>query len=95
MAAVTLADLKAHLNLTTDQDDQLLTGKLEAASVWVAAYTGADPGLDATPAAINEAILQIAAGLYENRESSLVGATAQQLPFSALDLLAPYRAFSF
>ncbi|MGY4351555.1 hypothetical protein ACVWXM_008048 [Bradyrhizobium sp. GM7.3] len=95
MAAVTLADLKAHLNLTTDQDDQLLTGKLDAASAWVGAYTASDPSLDTTPAPMNEAILQIAAGLYENRESTLVGVTAQQLPFGTLDLLAPYRAFSF
>ena len=32
------------------QDDQLLTGKLEAASAWVGAYTASDPGLDSTPA---------------------------------------------
>lgn len=95
MAAVTMADLKAHLNLTTDQDDQLLTGKLEAASAWVGAYTASDPGLDTTPAPINEAILQLAAHLYENREASLVGVTASALPFGFLDLLAPYRAFSF
>ncbi|OAF13928.1 head-tail connector protein [Bradyrhizobium neotropicale] len=95
MAAVTLADLKAHLNLTTDQDDQLLTGKLEAARAWVGAYTASDPSLDTTPAAINEAILQLAAHLYENREASLVGVTASALPFGFLDLLAPYRAFSF
>lgn len=95
MAAVTLADLKAHLNLTTDQDDQLLTGKLEAASAWVGAYTASDPSLDSTPAPMNEAILQLAAHLYENREASLVGVTASALPFGFLDLLAHYRAFAF
>lgn len=95
MPAVTLTDLKLHLNLTTDQDDQLLTSKLEAAKGWVGSYTASNPELDTTPAPINEAIRQIAAGMYENREASLVGATAQSLPFGALDLLAPYRAFSF
>jgi hypothetical protein len=47
------------------------------------------------PAPVIEAVLQITAHLYENREATLVGVTAQQLPFGALDLLSPYRAWSF
>lgn len=92
--AISLESLKAHLNVTTDADDALLTDKLAAASEWVASYTGA-PISDDTPAPVNEAIRQIAAHLYENREASLIGVTAEILPFGALTLLGPFRAWSF
>lgn len=91
---VSLDKLKQHLNITDDADNELLTDKLAAASAWVAAYTGG-PIDDATPAPILEAIRQLAAHLYENREASLVGVTAQSLPFGMLDLLAPYRCWAF
>lgn len=92
---VTLASLKSHLSLTTDADDAMLTDKLAAASEWVAKYTGI-PADDADmPAPVNEAVRQLAAHLYENREASLVGVTAQTLPFGMLDLLEPYREWCF
>ena len=96
MSVIQVDDLKAHLNVTTDTDDALLAEKIEAAESWVAAFTGADwPPTDPVPGALKEAIRQLAAHLYENREASLVGITATELPFGLLDLLAPYRAFVF
>ncbi|WP_027556238.1 head-tail connector protein [Bradyrhizobium sp. Cp5.3] len=95
MAGITLEQAKAHLNVTIDLDDALITAKLAAAKAWIGAYTASDPDADTTPAPVNEAVLQLTAHLYENRESSLIGATAQSLPFGFLDLLAPYRAFAF
>lgn len=95
MSAVTLTDLKAHLNVTTDIDDALLTDKLAAAKAWVASYTAGSVDADDTPAPVNEAIRQLAAHLYANREATLIGVTAQCLPFGFLDLLANYRAFAF
>lgn len=95
MAIVTLDQAKAHLNVTLDADDALLTDKLAAAKVWISAYTASDPDASGTPAPVNEAVLQLTAHLYQNREASLVGVTATALPFGFLDLLAPYRAFAF
>jgi hypothetical protein len=98
---VTLPALKAHLNITIDLDDPMLNDKLAAAKAWVSSYIGSDPdavdadGNGTAPAPIGEAILQLAAHLYENREATLVGVTAQQLPFGFLDLLSPYRAFAW
>lgn len=105
---------KAHLNVTTDDDDALIRSKIGVAAAWIALYTGTDyqvteqadgsdpdyPAgityvVDTTPAPINEAILQLVAHLYANREASLVGVTAQSLPFGLLDLLSPYRAYAF
>ncbi|MFK4523697.1 hypothetical protein ABIF90_001678 [Bradyrhizobium japonicum] len=95
MPGITLDQTKAHLNVTIDADDALIDGKLAAAKVWIGAYTASDPDADTTPAPVNEAVLQLTAHLYENREASLVGVTATALPFGFLDLLAPYRAFAF
>ena len=95
MPSVTLQDLKAHLNVTVDADDALLADKLAAAKAWVSSYTASDVDADGTPAPINEAVRQLAGHLYANREATLVGITAQSLPFGFLDLLASYRAFAF
>lgn len=92
---VTLASLKQHLNLTLDDDDELLSEKLSAAQQWVTGFTASDVNAAGTPAPIDEAVRQLAAHLYENREAILTGLTAQQLPFGFLDLLAPYRAWAF
>lgn len=92
---VTLADLKAHLNVTTDADDDLLTGKLAASAEWIAKYTGIPSDDPALPAPVREATFQLAAHLYENREASLIGVTAQTLPFGLLEMLGPYREWVF
>jgi uncharacterized phage protein (predicted DNA packaging) len=93
--SISLASLKAHLNITTDDDDALLAEKLAAATAWVASYTGSPSETGDSPAPVDEAIRQLSAHLYENREASLVGVTAQSLPFGFLDLLEPYRAWVF
>jgi hypothetical protein len=101
MTCLTTMDLKRQLNITSDIDDPILVDKLAAAKAWVSSYIGSDPdavdadGNGTAPAPIGEAILQLAAHLYENREATLVGVTAQQLPFGFLDLLSPYRAFAW
>jgi uncharacterized phage protein (predicted DNA packaging) len=92
---ISLDDIKAHMNLTTDQDDALLTEKLAAAADWVSKYTGIPADSDNIPASVNEAVRQLTAHLYENREATLVGITAQQLPFGFLDLLANDRQWVF
>jgi uncharacterized phage protein (predicted DNA packaging) len=95
MAVLTVVDLKAHLNLTTDTDDALLESKIAAVQEWIGKFTGCDLDADEIPAPVKEAARQLAAHLYENREASLVGVAAQQLPFGVLDLLTPYREWAF
>lgn len=92
---IDLEAAKAHLNVTIDADDVLIGDKLAAAKAFVAAYTGETADSDETPPPVREAVLQLTAHLYENREASLIGITAQHLPFGFLDLLANYRAFAF
>lgn len=92
---ISLDDIKAHLNVTTDIDDAVISGKLAAAIAWVSAYTGIAADADDIPAPVLEAVRQLAAHLYENREASLVGVTAQSLPFGMLDLLSSDRKWAF
>ena len=93
---ISVSDVKIHLNIVDQIDDVLLTQKLAAAEAWTAGYLGivlAD--LDPLPADIGEAILRVAADLYENREATLVSVNAAALPFGVTDLLANHREWSF
>lgn len=94
MPVIPLADIKAHLNITTNLDDTLIADKLAAAEAWVDAYTGGAL-TESSPAPLKEAARMLAAHLYENREASLVGVTADALPFGLMDMLTPYRAWAF
>jgi hypothetical protein len=89
---ISLDDIKAHLRVTITDDDVIIADKLATATQWVLNYTGISA--DSTiPAPVNEAIRLLTGHLYANREATLVGATAQSLPFGVLDLLTPYTPF--
>lgn len=89
---ISLQDMKSHLRVTFDDDDLIIADKLATAAEWVSNYTAIP--LDAVnPAPVDEAVRQIAAHLYANREASLIGVTAQSLPFGTLDLLRSYTPF--
>ena len=90
--AISLEDMKSHLRVTIDDDDTIIADKLATATEWVMKYT-AISGDAPLPAPVNESIRQLAAHLYANREASLVGITAQSLPFGVLDMLLPYTPF--
>lgn len=97
---VSLQEVKAHLNLDHDQDDDLLTAKIAAAETYIDGFLDrkfADYEADdePVPAIIKQAVMMVAAHLFENREHVLVGVSAQTLPLDALDLIAGYRAWSF
>jgi uncharacterized phage protein (predicted DNA packaging) len=94
MTDVTLSDLKSHLNITTSDDDALLTSKLAAAQAWILSFTGvADP----MPEPLNEAVRQLAAHFYENREATIAdaGVTPYAMPFSIMEMITLYRNWAF
>lgn len=92
MPGITLDQLKAHLNVTFDADDALLAGKLATAKSFVSGFIEADIDVDGedTPGPVNEAVLKVAAWLYQNREASL-----QAMPDDWLEFLGKYRAWVF
>lgn len=99
---VTTAEMKQQLNLTPDlgaDDDALIAGKIAAAQALIERYLGYKievnyPG-DELPAALKEAVMQLTAHWYENREATLVGVSAQPLPFGVMDIVTEYREFTF
>lgn len=97
--------LKQQLNATgipgTD-DDALIERKIDAAQNHIErllgfkieeTYGGTDQ--DEIPPALVEAVCQLAAHWYENREATLVGVSAQELPFGVWQIVNEYREYSF
>lgn len=100
MAIITVEDAKAHMNITSQDDDLLIADKITAAEEWLSLQIGAkvwdiQTFPNGTPAPLKEAVRQLVAHWYENREASLVGVTAEEIPFGVFDLIAPYRVWSF
>jgi uncharacterized phage protein (predicted DNA packaging) len=96
---VDLETAKQHMNITGTADDELITQKVEAAESHINRMlgfemaTGFDPG--GVPQDLKQAVLQLAAHWYENREATVIGVSAQSLPFSLQDIVREYRNWSF
>lgn len=100
---IMLEALKAQLAFTDDiggEDYALLELKLNAAQNHVErllgfrlAETFGGDGQDPVPPSIEEAILQLAAWWYENREAA--GPGAREVPFGVREIIAEYREWSF
>jgi hypothetical protein len=105
MAIVTVDQLKEQLNLTDDLgsgDDALLGRKISAAQNHIERLIGfkieetyGGVGQDPIPPALVECVCQLAAHWYENREGTVVGATAQTLPFGLVEIVREFREWSF
>jgi Phage gp6-like head-tail connector protein len=106
---LTLADAKAHLRVTIDDDDALIQNQINAAEDWLADYLGGDSGLfgyasppvgganGTLPPKIMEAIRQLVSFLYDNRAAAVVGNTITVTNMSPgfYDLLASSRDYVF
>ena len=96
MSIISVADVKAHCNITLADDDVLIAAKIDAAEEWIGAFIGTPLAeFDPVPEPIQEAVRQLVAHLYENREATLVGVTMADVSPGLFDLLAPYRAWCF
>lgn len=99
---ITVDEMKQQLGFTDDMgndDDALLEGKIEAAQAHIERLLGykldAEFPNDSTPADLKEAIRLLTAHWYENREASLVGVNAQEIPYGVRDIVREYRNWSF
>jgi len=96
VSIVSLPLLKSQLNIDGSGDDELLQHKIDAAEAWIANYTGTPwTEFDTVPADLKEGVLLLAGHLYENREATLVGVDANELPFGLLDMIRSYREWTF
>jgi hypothetical protein len=105
MAIVDLATMKAELGILDDVDDALITSKIEAAQAHLEALLGfkieeefppiGDPPAVLVPADIVAAVKMLAAGLYENRESTIVGVSAMETPHGVWDIVRERRRYEW
>lgn len=96
MSIVTLAEAKAHSAIETDADDALIQTKIEAAELYIGAFIGKRlVDFDPLPADLCEAVLQLVAHWYENREASIVGIKPELIPLGVHDLMSNYREWVF
>lgn len=100
MAIVTLSDMKSHLGIVDDTDDALISAKIDAAQAWLEQMLGYDIATEfaaplVVPFDLVEAVKQVAAHFYENREASLVGLAAVETPFGVWDIVANRRNYSW
>ena len=101
---VSLDDAKAQLNLTTADDDALVTRLISAAKDWLEAqlgyklvnrFTTGSPATLNIPPALDHAVLLMVAHWYANREATLVGVSAASLPMGVSDIVQDYRDWTW
>lgn len=102
MAIVTLTDMMAQLSLTPDapgEDQALVAAKIEAAQNHIERLLGyrievtfGGEDQDPVPPALREAVMQLAAWWFENREAV---SDSRTLPFGVEDIVNEYREWSF
>jgi hypothetical protein len=103
MAIVDIFDLMAQVAMTSDApgDDQtLLVGKIDAAQNHIERLLGfkieeefGGAGQDPVPPALCEAVMQLAAWWFENREAG--GDASRPMPFGVDEIVAEYREYTF
>jgi uncharacterized phage protein (predicted DNA packaging) len=96
MSVLEIDDLKAHLNISDDVDDQLIAARIEAAEAFVDRWIATPLAeLDPVPPDLKQAVRLLVGHWYENREATLVGVGAEQVPLGFWDLITPHRVWSF
>ena len=100
MTTITVQDVKDHLNVDSDEDNNLLAAKIDAAEAWLAQFIGsplddATAFPDGTPEPIKEAVRQLVGHLYSNREATLVGLSMTDVTPGLFDLVRPFREYQF
>lgn len=96
---LTASDLREHLN-GVPEVDAVLSRLLAASGAHVARELGfalddATEFPDGTPADIEQAVLMLAAHFYENREASIVGVSAQPVPYGVREIIANHRRYTY
>lgn len=101
--SVSLDQMKAHLGITEDMgtvDDALIERQLASAKAHITRLIGFAlddavqfPG--GTPADLDQAVMLLAAHWYENREATLVGVSAEYIPFGVAEIVREYRTYTY
>ena len=102
MAIVTVEQMRAQLNLPDAMDGDILADKIAAAQNHIERMLGyrieeqfGGEDQPEIPPALIEAVKQLAAHWYENREAVVIGHGAAVVPFGVAEIVDGYRDWSF
>lgn len=92
MSIATLPLAKAHMNIDSDADDELIQLYLDAAETYLGNYIGKPLAeFEPLPADLKLAVLKQAAFYYEQREAVAFGIAMQIAPFGVTSIADSYR----
>ncbi|WP_457660948.1 head-tail connector protein [Sinorhizobium medicae] len=97
MEIVTLDDMKSHLGITDAASDSLIAGKIDAAQAHLETLLGyvITEEFTTVPDDLKDAVRQLAASWFENREAVTVGISAMETPLSFWDIVRERRSYAF
>jgi len=95
MAIVTLDEMKDELGITDSVDDALISAKIDAAQAHLETLLGyaIEEKYPTPPDDLAAAVKMLAAGWYENRESTLVGVSGMEVPHGVWEIVAERRNY--
>ncbi|TAW88379.1 phage gp6-like head-tail connector protein [Rhizobium ruizarguesonis] len=95
MAIIDLVAAKAHLNITFNDDDNLIEGKIEAAQAHLESLLGyeIETEFPTVPDDLKQAVLGLVGHWYENREAT--GENLFEAPFSVWDVVRERRSYAW
>lgn len=94
--SVSLASMKAHLNVVDDDNDALISEKIAVAQAMVEQHVGEDfADMEDIPAPLLEAVRMTAAHLYTMREGIHDSFSPKAVPAEAMNLIRPYKRWVF
>lgn len=95
MAIIDLVAAKAHMNITFEDDNQLISDKIEAAQAHLETLLGfvIEEKYETPPADLKQAVLALVAHFYENREAT--GVNLFEVPMSVWDVIRERRSYAF
>lgn len=91
MTTVTLDEVKLHMRVDHNAEDDYIKGLILAAETHVGAFLG-DALPDPMPAPVRAAVLLLIGDLYENRERQADRTLSENTAYSLL--LSPYRSMA-
>ncbi|CAN7499839.1 head-tail connector protein [Mesorhizobium caraganae] len=96
MAIVSLAEQKAHMRVDFNDDDALIQAQIDAAQAHLEQLLGyeIEEEFETVPNDLVEAIMQLAASWYENREATSTDAP-RETPIGMWDVVRERRNYTF
>lgn len=98
MSIISAEEAERHLNVTSYEDGIEIGDLIDAAEAFVDRWLPEGEKLadrDPVPADLKLAIKMLVGHWYENREATLVGISAEELPLGVWDIINQHRGWAF